>query len=117
MNITTRNDIYTKLNQCEEFANLTNNQARIEFVLNNIMNFDDIKATVKTNMAQAKQQHGKNMLLAKNFKLEGNHYLFTSTINQDLSGNDKNINLKKALESYTKVIFNMSFLKYRLINA
>lgn len=104
MNIAIRNDIYTKLNQSDEFTNLANNQARIEFVLNNIMNFDDIKSTVKTNMAQAKQQHGKNISLAKNFKMEGNHYLYASTINPDLSGNDKNINLRKALESYTKVI-------------
>nr|XP_027201716.1 uncharacterized protein LOC113795708 [Dermatophagoides pteronyssinus] len=108
MQTNTRNEIMEKLYKCNAYNELKTNKARIEYLLTNVIDFDQAKSVIKSTIDNTRQKNGKNLIMAKNCKIEADFYLQQVSLgNLD----DRSKNLSRALKYYTRAILYMPILE------
>lgn len=102
MNSTTRHEVLEKLHKMAKFADLKSNRERVEFFLDHVMDFKQIKSAIRVNIEQAKQKNSKSLSLAKNYKIEADMHMIQASLG---SMEERESHLQNALKSYGKVSF------------
>ncbi|OTF74151.1 hypothetical protein BLA29_005911 [Euroglyphus maynei] len=88
-----------KLYKCNAYNELKSNKARIDYLLTNVIDYDQAKSVIKSSIDNVRRKNGKNLVMAKNCKIEADFYLQQVSLgNLD----DKCKNLASALKYYTR---------------
>ena len=104
MQSSSRNEILNKLYKCNDYAELKTNKARIDYLLTKVIDYDQAKSVLKSNIDNVRQKNGKNLVLAKECKIVADFYLQQVSLGKI---DHKYKNLQHALEYYTRAILYM----------
>lgn len=101
MNNSTRRNLMDRLYRDNEFANLTSNVKRIEYIFKMFMSYEQFESAIKANIEAAKQKSAKDVATAQGYKKIGDRMMINANL---AKAADRRAEVDCALKAYNQAI-------------